>query len=130
MPIDVRWYDDEETIVCYEFTGRWTLEELYTAIDRAHELGASRDYTVDMIVDLLGSQRTPRNVLSIVSYASRKKLLNIGAVVLLTRDRVIRSVAGVVIRLTPLRGEYKFAATLEEALDIIERSRTVENSPV
>ena len=33
MPVEVRWYDTEERVLCYEFMGHWTLEELHEAVD-------------------------------------------------------------------------------------------------
>jgi hypothetical protein len=86
-------------------------------------MGANRDYKVDMLVNMLGSERVPRNVFSIVSHANRKKLPNIGVVAFVMNESFARNIGNIIARMVPLKGTYKLVATLDEAEALIAKNQ-------
>lgn len=62
MGINVRWDNDEQTIIRYAFDGRWTWNDLYAALDRVQEMAASVEHRVDAIIDLTRADLMPAGV--------------------------------------------------------------------
>lgn len=64
MGIQVRWDNDEKTVICYSFEGRWTWDELHDAIAESRRLLDAVDYKVNTIADMRQSTILPPSLLS------------------------------------------------------------------
>jgi hypothetical protein len=84
MAIDVSWYGNHKSIVCYTFDGEWTIEALCAAVDRAIELSATRPHRVHVLVDMRNSRTVlPSGIISHARYLNTKTPANQGHIVLL-----------------------------------------------
>jgi hypothetical protein len=52
MSVRVRWYNVEQTIIYYQFTGIWTWEEFAAAFKEVAVMMQPLDYKVDFIIDM------------------------------------------------------------------------------
>lgn len=59
MGINVVWDNDEQTIIRYEFNGRWTWNDLFAALDKVQEMSTSVEHRVDAIIDLSRADLMP-----------------------------------------------------------------------
>lgn len=55
MAVEVRWYDDEQRIVYYEFSRGWNWQHVSDAMNTAQKLAVSVDHEVDCIVNVSAS---------------------------------------------------------------------------
>lgn len=64
MPFAGRWYNDDKTVICYEFTGKLTVEDLDKLTDLHHEMLNSVDYPVHMMLDWQRCEGIPPNIIN------------------------------------------------------------------
>lgn len=70
MSISVKWDNDEQTIIQYVFDGRWSWNDLYTALDKVKEMSGSVDHRVDAIINFSNADLIPSG--SIFSFDGKK----------------------------------------------------------
>jgi hypothetical protein len=122
--VTVSWHDPDETIVYYQFEGKWDWNDFYPAYQQAIDMEKSKPYRVDVIVDLRGSGHMPPNVLLHMKNISDKQPDNIGLSVLVTTNRVMHSIYSVGVRFYDKIGHYfVLAPTPEAAQAMITASR-------
>src|SRR5690606_34900993 len=50
MPITVNWDTEEKHAIRLDITGKWTWDEMWTALEVIHELLEQVDYTVTIVI--------------------------------------------------------------------------------
>jgi hypothetical protein len=64
MSVRVRWYNVEQTIIYYQFSGIWTWEEFGAAFKQVAIMMQPLDYKVDFIIDMRYCNFLPAGILS------------------------------------------------------------------
>lgn len=124
MAVTSGWYDDEQTIMLYTFTGAWTWEELYPAYQQAIQMENSVPYRVYVILDMRQSRRIPPAALTHLKSITDHQPDNLGVSVFVTTDRFSHALYEMGSKLySRIRDYFEVAATLEDALAIIARAR-------
>lgn len=62
MPIDIRWYNEEKTILYFTFTDPWTWEDFFRADHHGSELVQTVDHEVCFLADFSQSRQFPRGM--------------------------------------------------------------------
>jgi hypothetical protein len=128
MSVTVRWWDeDQQTIILYEFTGKWTWSEFYPAYDESIRLMDSVEYKVDFIMDLLNSQHIPPGALQHLKRAADFNHPNMGLAVYVGINPLIQALGRMFRKIYPASARYypfDFAQTIEEAEMKIAQRRT------
>jgi hypothetical protein len=124
MPVQVRWYDDAQTIVLYEIEGNWTWDELYPEYRRAIQMEKSVPHRVDVLIDVRRSGRLPLNVLTHMKNFSDRQPENIGLSVVISQSQFIRALYQAGCRFYSGIGRYfSVAPSTEAALGMIAAAR-------
>jgi hypothetical protein len=125
MPVITGWYDSEESIYFWQFSGNWTWEEVAPLFAQSIVDQAAKPYRVDAIVD---ANHIPANVPDIITQA--RKLIqqtppNYNLTVIITGDslRMILEMVIDALRLMGRRNVLAVATSLDEALQIILDAR-------
>ena len=122
MSIQVRWNDDSEKLVHFQFIGKWTLDDLYEALAAGYQLQNSKDFIVDMIFDMTQSNSLPPNIMSINSYVERNRNPHSLSVVI-TKNAFVRTMADTFTRLTPQESYILFAKDYASALEELAKAQ-------
>jgi len=77
MGISVQWDNDEKTIIQYVLDGRWTWNDLYSALDKVKEMSGSVDHRVDAIINFSKADLIPSG--SIFSFNGKKHAQKLAA---------------------------------------------------
>jgi hypothetical protein len=120
MPVHITWYDTRQTIMLYVFSGRWSVTELFNAMDDWLTTHPESISTLFFIVDLRESQTVPSGIL-----AERERLFQLFVqpgelTVLVGANRFAQIVMGMIQRLG-LLGEVAFADSIEAAEILIRQ---------
>lgn len=124
MTIHARWFNEEQTIVVLDISGRWTWEELYAAYEQAMTMISSQEGRVHAIInraqDEFRSYAPPNAIVHSVSLI-RKLPQNFGMGVIVDSDsRGLRALYDAIARIYPPFGrKLAMVATLEEAVAYI-----------
>ena len=122
MPITVKWYNEEKTILLEIFEGQWTLVEYRQLIDEAVALLATVDHTVHIIADASTSGTLPGQMTTGILYAIRQIPLNQGLTVFVDADLFTRVLIQIASKLSAKVVQTTFtASSIEDAVRIIER---------
>lgn len=62
MPVQLRWLDDEKRILIFDFIGRWTTQEMLTAMEEERMLCAEVGTPIAYINDFTQSTRIPLDI--------------------------------------------------------------------
>ena len=89
MPIRVYWVDTEQTILRYDFEGRWTWDEFYPAYYEAIAMENAVSHRVDIILDMRTSHMIPANALLHMKNFSEKQPPNVGLSVFVTSNAFV-----------------------------------------
>jgi len=130
MPVRVRWYDDTQTTVLYEFSGKWTWNEFYPVYQQAYEMITSVEHivhSISMPTDDEARGHVPVGALTHIPSIIRKTPSNGGIAAVITQGRFWRTMDGVIGKMLPAyRNNVAFVASLEEALARIAESQAEE----
>lgn len=124
MAIDVRWLNDEQTIVVLDFSGRWTWEELYTAYQQVGGMVSGKPGTIHAIMnraqDEFRSYAPPNAIVHSVSLI-RKLPKNLGVGVIVDSGSPgLRALYDAIARLYPPFGrKLAVVATFDDAVAYI-----------
>jgi hypothetical protein len=125
MPITVDWFDTEQTIVRYEFLGRWSWTELHTAVDEVQDMLASVDHRVDIIIDVSQNVGIPSGAIIQMKSGSMKANKNWGMGVFVGTGAFINALITSFTRIYPKMAErYAIAMSIDEAQKLIIERRT------
>ncbi|HUN08569.1 MAG TPA: hypothetical protein PLQ56_18325 [Aggregatilineales bacterium] len=119
MPVSLQWDNDEQTILRYDYCGRWTWEEYAPVFERASILLRESNWTVHFIVHLkdeVARNHLPAGALVRVVNIFRNAPATAGKTIIVNAGMVYRTVAQTGAAAYPAIGKkYGFADTLEEA---------------
>lgn len=121
----VEWDNDEQYVLRYTVTGRWTWEQFYAARDQARQMADAAAATyVNSIIDLRAGSLFPQNALTHfrrMPSEAHPKLKN-GNVVVIENNLFVRSLMDIMRRLNrqAMRNFY-IAPTLEDARAILDK---------
>ena len=124
MPIHVYWEDANQTIVRYDFEGRWTWDELYTAYYQAIAMENSVTQRVDIILDMRTSAFIPANALLHMKNLSEKQPPNVGLSVFVTTNAFVTSLYNTAIKFyAKIAFYFRLVKTLDQAHTMIADTR-------
>lgn len=85
MTISVGWDNDEQTVLCYQFNGTWTWEDMEVALETGFSLTESVTHKVHVVADMRHSGELPHglilkiNKVLMVAPANRGNIVLVGA---------------------------------------------------
>ena len=116
LSVNVRWEDEEETILLLEFSGAWTTEDYLNAAEEARQLILSKSYRVCLISSFEPNQMLPQGFLIKVYKFQRQIPPNQSLSVVVGTSPFVRSVFSVLQKVTARTGgRIRLVNTLEEA---------------
>jgi hypothetical protein len=124
MGIQSGWYDAERTIQLWQIDGTWMWDEF-----NRHMLGSYRDaqavsHRYDAITDLSRCHLLPPETVARAHLAMKYAPANLGVMVVVGLRPIFEASLRAIRRVHPrLAGDLYLAATLEEALHIVEQQR-------
>lgn len=125
MPVTVEWFNDEHTMIRYEFIGRWSWEELHDAIEQVQAMIGGVSHRVDILIDLSQNQGIPSGALTQMRGGTLRANRNWGMGVFIGTGTFIRALLNTFTRVYPKMGErYATADTLDDALRLIAQQRS------
>lgn len=128
MAIQTQWDDEQKQIIRVEVEGRWSWEELQTALARTIEMMDSVPHKVDFIIDVSRSSLIPGGATQAAqSVATPETHRNEGIKVVVGANALMRIGYEAYRRINKSLGknqEFHFAKTQDEARAFIARERT------
>ena len=116
MPIRVYWEDTDQTIVRYDFEGKWMWDELYTAYYEAIAMETSVSYRVDIILDMRNSGAIPTNALLHMKNFSEKQPPNVGLSIFVTSNAFVTALYNTAIKFyAKIAFYFRLVKTLDQA---------------
>jgi hypothetical protein len=89
MSVQFSWDNPENTIVRYDFVGKWTWEELYETFYQSWDEIAKLPYTVDSISDFSRTSNAPPSVMTHVRKLSQNRPENTGIMVIVDANNFL-----------------------------------------
>ena len=129
MGIKVTWYDDDKTILHWQYEEKWTWDEFVDANVAARRMIISVPHTVDSIVEL-GSKLLPEGAFSRGKQQADLTPENHGITVVVTQNSAVRIILSVLQTITSIGKKgpaYAAVSTLEDAFELIEKLRMPKN---
>lgn len=118
--IEVAWFDDERTIVCYRFSKDWLWSDLEKSFHRGKTLYTSVNHTVHIIFDVRGSN-VPHPSLTVFGDAmANTKPLNCGVTIIVTDNVLVDMVAKFAYEFWLTQWDFLCAKNIKSALALIE----------
>ena len=129
MGVVVDWWDAEKKIIRYEFSERWTWEDLYAAMDKVNEMMASVPYNVYVLISFEHSQGIPPGALTQIRIGTLKAAPNWGGGVFIGVSSLVAALLNTFTLLNKKLGErYAIAKNNDDAIEIINRWRENETT--
>ena len=134
MPVSIRWYDPEKTIILYDVSGRWTWAEFFEAYDEAIKMiNTSNHAVIHGIINTLPDvplAYMPANTISGFMNAVRRLPSKSGIGVLVNPgSKLLQAMHDTVSRLYPPYGRrVALVDTFEAALERIRQHTESEKS--
>lgn len=124
MPIQVKWYDAEQTIVAYELGEQWSWDELYQAFRVARQMVDSVPHRVDAIMNVLQTKQLPNGAIGHVKSLGASPQTNFGVGVVVSSSLFVKTIFQIIGKLYPELGDrYVVAPTEAQALALIAEAR-------
>lgn len=124
MGVTSKWLDKSQTMICYNITGQWTWDELWTVI---HDMRAQSDghpYPIDIVADFTESRHVPNDALTHLRKLMATRPTNRRLSVFICPNNVmIRSLVSMAKPLLPRNANIHLVDTMDEALAVIQESR-------
>lgn len=131
MPVSFRWFDDENTIIAIDISGRWTWDELFRAYEQSLPDIEQSGHTVHVL--MLRAQDEYRNYVPPNAFVHSISMIrrmppNIGmGIIVDSESRVLRAIHDTIARMyQPYGRKVGMVATLDEALAQIEQAKMRE----
>jgi hypothetical protein len=127
MSIKVRWYNDDQTIIQYEFVGEWGWEEFEARYEDTLCLLDSVNHKVDFILDFQRNESFPEGFLDRLIEAAEYNHSNMGIALYVGVPEVMRAIGEMLDMLYPHLVEtypFEFAETVAEAEATLTRHRS------
>ncbi|PJF28998.1 MAG: hypothetical protein CUN52_10635 [Phototrophicales bacterium] len=121
MPVHLKWWDDTETILHYEFIDPWDWNEYDTTLRRGRALMRDKNHYVGILNDMTATQKLPTSLLSKARGYISTKPRNTGRVIFATQNKFVIMMFQMFMRVYPKLAEnYYIRATLDEAVSDIQ----------
>ena len=133
MPVEAFWDNDEKTVIRYENVGRWTMEEFWTAYEKARAMIDSVDHQVHFVtvsMDELSQGHVPPNFLTNIRAMYRNAHPRAGRTIVVPKPKgVVGKVWDSLITKTlpQIRQRLDFADSLSEARDMLGDYSPIKN---
>lgn len=124
MTVSVDWFDNDERIILFTMTEKWTWEELAPAIEESKTMcrAVYHDQRVHPIVDLrIGDMSIPRNIIKQMRGVAMGQPSNAGATIIVTKSGFVSNIFNLVSKASPdvvkqkMRQHFDLVITFEEA---------------
>jgi hypothetical protein len=86
MSVQANWYNNEKTIVQYDFEGKWTWDEFYPEYEKALKMEKEQAHRVDVVLDFRKSLGIPSNALTHLKNITDHQPENIGLSIFVTTN--------------------------------------------
>lgn len=130
MPIEISWYDPEQTILYGKFTGDWTWEDYTNAATQVIEMTCNVEHRIDQLMDMRESGAVPQG--PALTYMNRTyrlaKFRQSGITVLVGASAILHGLVSALAITNPKRPPRVFTNTIEKALKLIEADRQQKNA--
>lgn len=121
MPVHLKWWDDTETILHYEFIDPWDWNEYDTVLRQGRALMREKDHYVGILNDMMQTQKLPTSLLSKARGYISTKPKNTGRVIFATQNKFVVMMFQMFIRVYPKLAEnYHIRSHLEESVQEIQ----------
>ncbi len=117
MPIDIRWYNDEKTLLYMQYQGQWTLDEFHQMLDTSQELTYTSPPFV-AIGDFTDSSMLPSGMLSTGRRVEQTTVPHRLMLIMIQPNNLLLMLMKVVSKIYPKAFDNAvIVGTLEEALE-------------
>jgi hypothetical protein len=82
MPINVRWNNDDKTVLSFIYEGKWELNDFYQALQNGNALLDEVTHSVALVMDVQGSRMIPNGFMGALSNISKKLHPNSGVLIM------------------------------------------------
>lgn len=126
MPIEVRWDNEEKTVIRWIYSAAWSWEEAYWAHEHEVALIESVDHVVDAIADMRQAHGLPKGSLTMGINLMNKSHKRIDLLVVLGANRLIQNMYDMMFKLRPnlkLRLKIVLVRSEEEEAQVIAARR-------
>ena len=127
MPINIRWVDDEKTIILSEHIDSWTLTQFIETSNERGQMMDSVNHIVASIVHHTKGSSPPASLVSNLGKFRNDPALthpNGGmAIAIIDNNPIMASLLNIFLQLTTKR--VAIAKTIEEAIEMVYASRSV-----
>lgn len=124
MPITPVWDDADETVIRFDYSDpveSWA--EYHLAMEAGNRLARTKPYNVDMI-HVAGKTKMPKgSAFPALQRAIREMPDSVNLVISIIEDNFARSITSLAIRTFSDSGKLKLARSIDEAHQMIQRSR-------
>jgi len=96
MGIRVDWDNEEQTVIRFQASGKWTWDDLFTGLDRVEVMSADVPHTVHAIIDLREADAIPSGMF--FSFNGKKQAEKLASKADQSRGRIVIAGANGMIR--------------------------------
>ena len=124
MPINIRWFDDQQRIVLWEFEGAWTMDELHATFTKSHNMCLEVPQNkVIALADTTGSagHPVPSNIFSALTSRTRSHAPNFDMAVIVTTNPIIKGFINIMKTVPAVSKKFMVTSTREAALEFIQK---------
>jgi hypothetical protein len=116
VPVNISWGNEAKTYTVFEFEGKWTWSEYFTARSQGIKMVMSVPQIVNLIVDYRNSAFFPENMLSNFGSSLQKVPKDFDLAVIVTRSSFVIAIVNMISRLSfKSNVKFKVVKTMEEA---------------
>ena len=130
MKVDIKWDNDEKTIIYYDFQMGWDWQDLHAALKGAGEMVQEAPNQVSVIMDFSNASLIPKGALSQIRWAfNNPKPDNIGLTVVIAPNTFFQAMVSLAKKMWGAAANkwmMSFVTTQADAYQIIQE--WVENS--
>lgn len=123
MGVLVRWLNEDQTTICYEFEENWSWDEVYILRHQTNTMIKSVAHNVNLLVEFkdFRSSLVPNNIFSHADQLLSKIPDNFESIVILTNNRRMRLLVDTFVRIFPLKISRRMyvASTMDEAYRLL-----------
>lgn len=131
MPVQLKWWDDTETILHYQFSDPWDWNEYDTTLRQGRAWMKTKTHYVGVLNDMAQTTRLPTSLLSKARGYISTKPKNTGLVVYATENRFIVMMFQMFSKVYPKLAEnYVIAPNNQEAITKIKMWLAENSTPL
>jgi hypothetical protein len=124
VKVDVRWQNEEQTIIYYRFKPGWSWEDIHEAFEVFYEMVTPVTHQVNVVMDFTGASMIPQGALSRIRWAfNNPKPDHIGLTVVVAPSSFFQALMGLAQKMwgsTANKWMMTFVTSEAESYRIIE----------